>query len=112
MRGGYAGWMEKFLIFQSSTTYLLTKRLLEGILLRKVNDECRVKMEIDVPTSVAYECYSDREAIPRWMPFISSVEVARTHLLLRCSCGPLSAQHQYCRKSFGDDDVGHQKCHT
>lgn len=37
--------------------------------------ERRVKMEIDVPTSVAYTCYSDRQAIPRWMPFISSVKV-------------------------------------
>ncbi|OMO64064.1 putative cyclase/dehydrase protein [Corchorus capsularis] len=32
-------------------------------------------MEIDVPVSVAYKCYSDREAIPNWMPFISSVKV-------------------------------------
>lgn len=37
--------------------------------------ECRVRTEIDVPVSVAYNCYSDREAIPRWMPFISSVKV-------------------------------------
>ncbi|XWS46507.1 hypothetical protein CRYUN_Cryun14cG0073200 [Craigia yunnanensis] len=37
--------------------------------------DCTVKMEIDVPTSVAYKCYSDREAIPEWMPFISSVKV-------------------------------------
>lgn len=34
-------------------------------------------MEIDVPISVAYKCYSDREAIPRWMPFISSVKVCK-----------------------------------
>ncbi|PWA96483.1 START-like domain-containing protein [Artemisia annua] len=34
-----------------------------------------VKMEIDVPTSVAYNCYLDRESIPRWMPFISSVKI-------------------------------------
>lgn len=33
-------------------------------------------MEVEVPASVAYNCYSDREAIPRWMPFISSVKVA------------------------------------
>ncbi|KAG9142831.1 hypothetical protein Leryth_005588, partial [Lithospermum erythrorhizon] len=33
--------------------------------------DCTVKMEIDVPISVAYQCYSDREAIPQWMPFIS-----------------------------------------
>ena len=39
-------------------------------------DECSVKMDIDVPISVAYNCYSDREAIPRWMPFISSVKVS------------------------------------
>lgn len=37
--------------------------------------DCTVKMEIDVPTSVAYNCYSDREAIAQWMPFISSVKV-------------------------------------
>lgn len=34
-------------------------------------------MEVDVPISVAYKCYSDREAIPRWMPFISSVKVCQ-----------------------------------
>ncbi|KAL5547145.1 hypothetical protein UlMin_006832 [Ulmus minor] len=38
--------------------------------------DCTVKMEIDVPVSVAYQCYSDREAIPRWMPFISTVKIA------------------------------------
>jgi hypothetical protein len=32
-------------------------------------------MEIDVPVGVAYNLYSDRESIPRWMPFISSVQV-------------------------------------
>ncbi|XP_050101832.1 uncharacterized protein LOC126581934 [Malus sylvestris] len=37
--------------------------------------DCTVKMEIDVPISVAYDCYSDREAIPRWMPFISTVKI-------------------------------------
>ncbi|XP_070660853.1 uncharacterized protein [Malus domestica] len=37
--------------------------------------DCKVKMEIDVPISVAYDCYSDREAIPRWMPFISTVKI-------------------------------------
>ncbi|KAK9715205.1 hypothetical protein RND81_06G149600 [Saponaria officinalis] len=34
-----------------------------------------VKMEVDVPASVAYQCYLDRESIPQWMPFISSVKV-------------------------------------
>ncbi|KAF8387623.1 hypothetical protein HHK36_026276 [Tetracentron sinense] len=33
------------------------------------------RLEIDIPCSVAYDFYSDREAIPRWMPFISSVKV-------------------------------------
>ncbi|KAB2021517.1 hypothetical protein ES319_D07G144800v1 [Gossypium barbadense] len=37
--------------------------------------DCTVKMEIDVPASVAYQLYSDREAIPNWMPFVSSVKV-------------------------------------
>ncbi|XP_023004647.1 uncharacterized protein LOC111497878 [Cucurbita maxima] len=36
---------------------------------------CTAKMEVDIPASVAYKCYSDREAIPKWMPFISSVKV-------------------------------------
>ncbi|KAF4346620.1 hypothetical protein G4B88_015189 [Cannabis sativa] len=36
--------------------------------------DCTVKREMDVPASVAYKCYSDREAIPRWMPFISTVK--------------------------------------
>ncbi|EPS73220.1 hypothetical protein M569_01537, partial [Genlisea aurea] len=35
----------------------------------------KVKKEIDVPASIAYRSYSDREAIPQWMPFISSVKV-------------------------------------
>ncbi|CAH9069524.1 unnamed protein product [Cuscuta epithymum] len=37
--------------------------------------DCKVKMDIDVPSSIAYKCYADREAIPQWMPFISSVKV-------------------------------------
>ncbi|CAN1856558.1 Protein MICRORCHIDIA 4 [Linum perenne] len=37
--------------------------------------DCTVKKEIDVPVSVAYDCYSDREAIAKWMPFISSVQI-------------------------------------
>ncbi|CAN1159164.1 hypothetical protein LINPERPRIM_LOCUS12254 [Linum perenne] len=36
--------------------------------------DCTVKKEIDIPVSVAYDCYSDREAIAKWMPFISSVQ--------------------------------------
>ncbi|KAJ6400915.1 hypothetical protein OIU84_016355 [Salix udensis] len=39
--------------------------------------DCTVKMEIDVPVGVAYKLYSDRESIPRWMPFISSVQVLK-----------------------------------
>ncbi|XP_058770326.1 uncharacterized protein LOC131643967 [Vicia villosa] len=37
--------------------------------------DCTVKKEVDVPVSVAYACYSDREAIPEWMPFISTVKI-------------------------------------
>ncbi|CAN1159163.1 hypothetical protein LINPERHAP2_LOCUS22542 [Linum perenne] len=37
--------------------------------------DCTVKKEIDIPVSVAYDCYSDREAIAKWMPFISSVQI-------------------------------------
>ncbi|OAY69799.1 hypothetical protein ACMD2_04745 [Ananas comosus] len=32
-------------------------------------------IEVGVPCSVAYQCYSDRETIPQWMPFISSVKI-------------------------------------
>ncbi|KAI7748436.1 hypothetical protein M8C21_007594 [Ambrosia artemisiifolia] len=39
--------------------------------------DCTVKMEIDVPISVAYNCYLDREAVPRWLPFISSVKILK-----------------------------------
>ncbi|CAI8603669.1 unnamed protein product [Vicia faba] len=37
--------------------------------------DCTVKKEVDVPVSVAYACYSDREAIAEWMPFISTVKI-------------------------------------
>ncbi|EES00691.1 hypothetical protein BDA96_03G161300 [Sorghum bicolor] len=37
--------------------------------------ECTTELEVDVPCSVAYQCYSERETIPQWMPFISSVKV-------------------------------------
>ncbi|KAL5700705.1 hypothetical protein ACHQM5_026119 [Ranunculus cassubicifolius] len=36
--------------------------------------DCSARKEVDIPVSVAYNCYSDREAIPKWMPFISSVK--------------------------------------
>ncbi|XP_039025189.1 uncharacterized protein LOC120158400 isoform X2 [Hibiscus syriacus] len=39
--------------------------------------DCTARIEVDVPASVAYNCYSDREAIPNWMPFISSVKVLK-----------------------------------
>ncbi|KAK1295400.1 hypothetical protein QJS10_CPA16g01733 [Acorus calamus] len=39
--------------------------------------DCTTEMEIDVPCSVAYACYSDRESIPKWMPFISSVKILK-----------------------------------
>lgn len=42
-------------------------------------------MEVDVPISVAYKCYSDREAIPEWMPFISTVKVCDAMLSARLS---------------------------
>lgn len=38
-------------------------------------------MEVDVPVSVAYDCYLDREAIPKWMPFISTVKVHSSSFL-------------------------------
>ncbi|KAG6536251.1 hypothetical protein ZIOFF_001302 [Zingiber officinale] len=37
--------------------------------------DCGSEIEIAVPCSVAYDCYSDCEAIPKWMPFISSVKL-------------------------------------
>jgi uncharacterized membrane protein len=35
----------------------------------------RTELEVDVPCSVAYQCYSERENTPKWMPMISSVKV-------------------------------------
>ena len=43
-------------------------------------------MEIDVLASVAYKCYSDREAIPNWMPFISSVKASSSFILKFSNC--------------------------
>lgn len=37
--------------------------------------ECSTEIEADVPCSIAYQCYLERETIPQWMPFISSVKV-------------------------------------
>ncbi|XP_031486993.1 uncharacterized protein LOC116255328 isoform X2 [Nymphaea colorata] len=39
--------------------------------------DCRASVEVDVPCSVAYDFYSDREAFPTWMPMISSVKVLK-----------------------------------
>ncbi|CAF2034628.1 unnamed protein product [Brassica napus] len=36
--------------------------------------ECKVRKKVEVPVSVAYGLYSERESIPRWMTFISSVK--------------------------------------
>ncbi|KAL4202248.1 hypothetical protein AMTRI_Chr02g262720 [Amborella trichopoda] len=37
--------------------------------------DCKAKIEVDAPASVAYNLYLDREAIPKWMSWISSVKV-------------------------------------
>ncbi|XP_076892948.1 uncharacterized protein LOC143544843 [Bidens hawaiensis] len=37
--------------------------------------DCTVKREMNVPVSVAYNCYLDREATPQWMPLVSSVKI-------------------------------------
>ncbi|VVB06943.1 unnamed protein product [Arabis nemorensis] len=39
--------------------------------------ECKVKMMVEVPVALAYELYSDRESIPTWMSFISSVKILK-----------------------------------
>ncbi|KAI0510840.1 hypothetical protein KFK09_011449 [Dendrobium nobile] len=39
--------------------------------------DCSSVIEADVPCSVAYECYSNKELIPQWMPFISTVKVLK-----------------------------------
>ncbi|KAJ3669598.1 hypothetical protein LUZ60_011548 [Juncus effusus] len=39
--------------------------------------DCSSEIEVDIPCSLAYQCYSDREAIPQWMPFISSVSIVK-----------------------------------
>lgn len=73
----------------SSSSLLFLKKRLNGF--RKTPDftpygpfspvmewqECRSEIEIDVPASVAYDLYLERERIPEWMPFISSVQVLK-----------------------------------
>lgn len=50
-------------------------------------ESCRVKMKVEVPVSVAYGLYSERESIPRWMTFISSVKVMSLFVCLYdCFC--------------------------
>ncbi|KAG0487738.1 hypothetical protein HPP92_009833 [Vanilla planifolia] len=39
--------------------------------------DCSSVIDADIPCSVAFECYSNRELIPQWMPFISSVKVLK-----------------------------------
>ncbi|GAB2254493.1 hypothetical protein Droror1_Dr00022302 [Drosera rotundifolia] len=39
--------------------------------------DCKVKLDVDIPAAVAYKIYLDREAMPKWIPFISSVEVLK-----------------------------------
>lgn len=55
-------------IYTSSSSKTFSRPVMEM-------QDCTVKKEVDVPTSVAYQCYSDREAMAQWMPFISSVKV-------------------------------------
>ncbi|XXG53848.1 hypothetical protein AAC387_Pa03g1874 [Persea americana] len=79
-------------IFMSSKPPLITQLFLRGRIssgvkrisiskaIRPISSamkwqHCRVKVEVDVPCSVAYGFYSDREATPRWLPLISSVKV-------------------------------------
>ncbi|KAM7501130.1 hypothetical protein LguiB_000034 [Lonicera macranthoides] len=57
----------------SSYSYSTTVKPFSPVIMQW--QDCTVKMEIDVPISVAYSCYSDREAIPQWMPFISTVKI-------------------------------------
>ncbi|KAK6941134.1 Coenzyme Q-binding protein COQ10, START domain [Dillenia turbinata] len=57
--------------------------------------DCTVRKELDVPASVAYNCYSDRESIPRWMPFISSVKILEDK--------PDVSQWSFKYSAFGQD---------
>ncbi|CAN8308767.1 unnamed protein product [Cochlearia groenlandica] len=59
-----------------------TRRSFESSVLRRFDtlmewQECKVKMKVEAPVSVAYGLYSQRESIPRWMTFISSVKVRK-----------------------------------
>lgn len=60
------------LLFKVSKSKSNGKRLFRPVMEAQ---NCTVKMEVDVPVSVAYNCYSDRESMPKWMPFISSVKI-------------------------------------
>ncbi|KAL0903210.1 hypothetical protein M5K25_027570 [Dendrobium thyrsiflorum] len=53
---------------------LIPRRLLSPVMEWQ---DCSSMIEADVPCSVAYECYSNKELIPQWMPFISTVKVLK-----------------------------------
>jgi len=44
-------------------------------------------MKVEVPVSVAYGLYSERESIPKWMTFISSVKVMMFVHMITLSVG-------------------------
>ncbi|TVU21088.1 hypothetical protein EJB05_30702, partial [Eragrostis curvula] len=37
--------------------------------------ECTTELEVDIPCSLAYQCYLERENTPQWMPMITSVKI-------------------------------------
>ncbi|KAH9318691.1 hypothetical protein KI387_020460, partial [Taxus chinensis] len=39
--------------------------------------DCTARMEVGVPLSVAWELWSDREGLNRWMPWIASIKVSK-----------------------------------
>uniref|UniRef100_A0A1J3HMI4 Coenzyme Q-binding protein COQ10 START domain-containing protein n=1 Tax=Noccaea caerulescens TaxID=107243 RepID=A0A1J3HMI4_NOCCA len=62
--------------------FLLPIRSLNSSVFRRFDtfmewQECKVKKKVEVPASVAYGLYSDRESIPKWMSFISAVKVLK-----------------------------------
>lgn len=60
----------KNLIFTSPRRPLFSPVVMEW-------QDSKAEIEVDIPCSVAYTCYLDREVIPQWMPFISSVQVLK-----------------------------------
>ncbi|KAF2575401.1 hypothetical protein F2Q70_00000082 [Brassica cretica] len=78
--------------------------------------ECKVRKKVEVPVSVAYGLYSERESIPRWMTFISSVKVLKdksdlSRWTLKYSAFGQNLEYSWLAKNLQARPLPNQKIH-